>query len=114
MHVASPVRFELGELTFTWDPAKAAANSDKHGIPFEEAATTWLDPVAIERVDDAHSDQEDRWIRIGASFRGALLVVWSTERQRRGRPMIRIIGARRANRRERRLHDETNEPSEES
>ena len=102
----APPRYRLGELLFTWDAAKAIANVDKHGITFEEAATTWLDPLAIERVDDVHSDDEDRWLRIGTSLRGALLVVWSTERQAQKRPLIRIIGARRATRRERRLYEQ--------
>ena len=106
MHVPAPVRFRLGDLQFTWDPSKAATNQEKHGIAFEEAATTWLDPLAIERADETHSDEEDRWVRIGASLRGALLVAWSTERQRRQRALIRIIGARRATRRERQLYEQ--------
>jgi uncharacterized DUF497 family protein len=101
----------MGELTFTWDPAKASANVDKHGITFEEAATTWLDPLAIERTDEEHSAAEDRWIRIGASLRGALLVVWSTERRARRVALIRIIGARRASRRERKLYESEEDES---
>jgi len=102
--VAGTIRFRLGHLSFAWDPAKAEANVRSHGITFEEAATTWLDPVAIERLDEEHSDAEDRWLRIGASLRGALLVVWSTEREAAGRTVIRIIGARRTNGRERTLY----------
>ena len=90
-----PPGFRIGDLLFTWDPAKAAANVDKHGITFEEAATTWLDPFAIERHDEAHSMAEDRWLRIGSSLRGTLLVIWSTERQTTRRTVIRLIGARR-------------------
>jgi uncharacterized protein len=112
MHVAPPVRFQLGELLFVWDAAKGAANVRKHGVAFEEAATTWLDRLAIEIVDEAHSEVEERWLRIGSSLRGALLVVWSTERPRAGRPVIRIIGARRASRSERGLYEQTNEQSE--
>jgi hypothetical protein len=109
MHVASTVRLRLGELSFTWDARKAESNIDKHGITFEEAASTWLDPFAIERPDDTHSEDEDRWLRIGSSVRGALLVVWSTERLSRGRTLVRIIGARRVNRKERTLYEEANE-----
>lgn len=108
MHVTSP-RFRLGELLFTWDTEKAAANIDRHGITFEEAATTWLDPLAIERPDDAHSDHEDRWLRIGESLVGTLLVVWSTERRARGQTIIRIIGAREATRKERRRYEQGEE-----
>lgn len=112
MHVPSSVLFRLGELQFTWDPAKSEANAEKHGISFEEAATTWLDPFAIERFDDAHSQEEERWLRIGSSLRGALLVVWSTERQTGRRTSIRIIGARRANRKEWRLYEQAGEEDE--
>jgi uncharacterized DUF497 family protein len=106
MHVGSAVRFRLGDLRFTWDPAKAASNIEKHGITFEEAATTWLDLFAIERFDETHTDEEDRWIRVGASLRGALLVVWSTERPARRRTFVQIIGARRATRREWQLYEQ--------
>lgn len=103
--VASPIRFLLGDLGFTWDLAKAEDNVRMHGIPFEEAATTWLDPLAIERFDRDHSVAEDRWFRIGASLRGALLVVWSTAREAAGHTVIRIIGARRTTRKERDLYE---------
>jgi uncharacterized DUF497 family protein len=106
MHV---IRFQLGELDFTWDTAKYDANVRKHGVTFEDAATTWLDPLAIERADANHSAGEPRWLRIGSSLRGQLLVVWSSERQGRGRTVIRIIGARRATPAERRRHEEEND-----
>ena len=107
MHgVAPTIRFRLGHLLFAWDAEKAAANVDTHGISFEEAATTWLDPLAIERFDEEHSETEERWLRIGSSLRGALLVVWSTERDTQDQTVIRIIGARRTNRRERELYAE--------
>lgn len=102
--MATSVRFRLGQLSFTWSVAKAEDNVRHHGVTFEEAATTWLDPLAIERFDAPHSVAEDRWLRIGASLRGALLVVWSTEREAEGQPVIRIIGARRANQKERDLY----------
>jgi uncharacterized DUF497 family protein len=103
-HVEASVRFRLGHLAFAWDVAKADANVRSHGTTFEEAATTWLDPLAVERFAEEHSDAEDRWLRIGASLRGALLVVWSTEREVAGETVIRIIGARPTNGRERTLY----------
>ena len=103
--MAAAARFRLGDLEFLWDPEKARSNAERHGVSFEEAATTWLDPLAIERRDVGHSGQEERWLRIGTSLRGALLVVWSTEPDVERRPLIRIIGARRANRKERELHE---------
>lgn len=98
------IRFRLGQLSFAWDPAKAEANVGIHGVTFEEAATTWLDPRAIERFEEEHSKEEDRWLRIGSSLRGALLVVWCSERVAGEQMVIRIIGARRTNRRERDLY----------
>ena len=103
--MAVVARFLLGDLEFAWDPEKARSNVERHGVSFEEAATTWLDPLAIERRDEDHSVDEERWLRIGSSLRDALLVVWSTERSEDRRPVIRIIGARRANRKERELHE---------
>lgn len=98
-------RFHVGDLLFSWDPVKAAANIQKHGITFEEAATTWLDPDALEHLDEEHSHVEHRWLRIGSSLRGALLVVWSTEREAARQTVILIIGARRVNRKERELYE---------
>jgi uncharacterized DUF497 family protein len=103
------VEFRLGDLDFTWDPTKYTQNVRTHGVTFEDAATTWLDPLAIERADGAHSGHESRWLRMGGSLRGHLVVVWSTERTARGRIVIRIIGARRATPAERRRHEEENE-----
>ena len=100
------VRLRLGDLAFTWDDEKHASNVRKHGIAFEEAATSWLDSLAIERFDEEHSMSEERWLRIASSLRGVLLVVWSTERESARQTVIRIIGARRANRRERILYEE--------
>jgi uncharacterized DUF497 family protein len=97
--------FVLGGLRFVWDPAKHVANVQKHGITFEEAATTWLDPLAVERPDEEHSRDEQRWLRMGMSLRGVLLVVWSAEGARAGEVVIRLIGARRATPRERRIYE---------
>ncbi|HXT21146.1 MAG TPA: BrnT family toxin [Thermoanaerobaculia bacterium] len=103
--MASPIRLRIGHLAFSWDSAKAESNAREHGITFEEAATTWLDPLAIERFDEEHSALEDRWLRIGTSLRAALLVVWSRDREAEGLTLIRIIGARRATRKERELYE---------
>ena len=103
--MAGQERFRFGELTFVWDANKNRANALKHRVAFEEAATTWLDPMAIERFDQEHSRQEGRWFRIGLSLRSALLVSWWTLRHERGEELIRLIGARRATRSEWRLYE---------
>ena len=83
-------------IAFEWDPAKAAGNLVKHAVSFEEAKTVFNDPMFITFVDDEHSHDEERYITLGISGRGRLLVVAHTERRER----IRIISARKATRKE--------------
>ena len=82
-----------GQL-FDWDESKYAANINKHGISFNEAATVFLDPYVIESYDHEHSDFEDRFIAIGISKNLNLLVVCHCFREESG--VIRIISARKA------------------
>ena len=84
-------RFEL-------DERKAAQNERKHGIPFEIAEQVFDDSLHATRIDRAHSIAEDRYITIGETWVGDVLVVGHTEREGR----IRIISARRATRIEKR------------
>jgi uncharacterized DUF497 family protein len=87
---------------FEWDPGKARANHRKHGVPFEEAATVFLDPRALSVYDEEHSQQEDRWITLGFSSTGRILVVSHTfQTIGADRCRVRIIMSRRASRRER-------------
>ncbi|MDE5696898.1 MAG: BrnT family toxin [Lachnospiraceae bacterium] len=86
-------------LNFEWDEEKAEANIRKHGISFETAAKVFLDENRVEIYDTAHSEiEEDRFITIGMA--DEVLFVVYTERQ----PNIRLISARLANTRERRLY----------
>ena len=89
-------------LTFEWDEYKSAKNEKKHGITFEEAKTVFNDPLAITINDPDHSDSEYRFINIGFSSKGEVLVVWHTERNEN----IRIIGCRKATRSERTKYEE--------
>jgi uncharacterized DUF497 family protein len=91
-------------LEFEWDPAKAELNLKEHGVSFDEATTVFRDTLSITIADPDHSDSEDRFIDIGMSHRGQLLVVSYTERKDK----IRIISARRATRTERKSYEETN------
>ena len=84
-------------LTFEWDTNKARRNLAKHGISFEESSTVFGDPCSLTIPDPVHSKVEERFVTIGASHRGKLLVVVHTERG----DNIRIISARVASRRER-------------
>jgi uncharacterized protein len=88
--------------TFQWNYRKAAENRRKHGIASEEAATVFDDPLAVTFPDLDHSENEDRWIIIGLSAVGRTLLVVHIERGR----IVRIISARRADRRERKEYEE--------
>lgn len=88
--------------TFEWDPQKAAANLKTHGVSFEEAATTFQDPLAKILDDPDHSTEEPREIIVGHSRQGRLLLVCFVDRGSN----IRVISARPATRRERRDYEE--------
>ena len=90
-------------LNFEWDSNKAKSNLGKHGISFEEASTIFGDPRSLTIPDPMHSDLENRFITLGTSHRGQLLVVVHTERG----DNIRIISARVASGRERRGYEES-------
>jgi uncharacterized DUF497 family protein len=86
---------------FEWDPQKAQANVDKHGVTFDEAVTIFLDPDALDGPDLAHSTAEPRFRRLGRSVRGRVLIAIYTVRSTGHAETIRLISARRASRRER-------------
>jgi uncharacterized protein len=89
-------------MEFEWDPDKAERNHAKHGVAFPEAATILGDPLALTFYDPDHSDDEDRFLTFGLSAEGRVLVVSHTDRDDR----TRIISARAATRRERRIYEE--------
>lgn len=89
-------------LQFIWDREKAAANLRKHGVDFAEAATAFGDPLSITIPDPDHSAKEERWLLVGQSEAGRLLVVAHTDRG----DEIRVINARPATRRERQTYEE--------
>jgi uncharacterized DUF497 family protein len=82
---------------FEWDPAKARANLAKHGVDFDVAKNVFLDPAAIVEPNDS-DPAEDRWRTIGLAGGKVLFVVFT---ERSGN-VIRIISARKANKREER------------
>jgi uncharacterized DUF497 family protein len=89
---------------FDWDIAKAIANFEKHGVPFEEAATIFGDSNALDWKDVAHSHQEARFKRLGLSVNRRLLLVVYTIRREHEKETVRIISARQASRRERQAY----------
>ena len=90
------------ELIFEWDEGKAKLNFQRHKVSFEEGKTIFNDPVLFTFLDKEHSLDEERFINIGFSANGRILVLTHTERQDK----IRIISCRRATERERRFYEE--------
>ena len=82
------------ELQFEWDRRKERANVKKYGISFDEARTAFYDENAIQFFDPDHSDDEDRFILLGISFKLRVLVVCHCFRE--SDTVIRIISARKA------------------
>ena len=89
-------------MEFEWDPEKASSNLRKHNVSFEEASTALSDPMAATGADPDHSIGEFRYVTFGISGRGRLLVVAHTEQNE----TVRIIGARLASKRERKIYEE--------
>jgi uncharacterized DUF497 family protein len=89
-------------MEFGWDENKVAANLSKHGVSFDEAKTVFDDPLYVDFYDPDHSYEEHRYIIMGQSRNGRLLIVSYTERD----DMIRLISAREATRRERVTYEE--------
>ena len=80
-------------------------NLNKHGVPFEEAATIFADPDGLDWEDLEHAETEPRWKRLALSAGGrVLLVVYTLRRLRNGIETIRIISARQASKKERKAY----------
>lgn len=95
------------DYNFEWDPHKANSNRNKHGISFEDAATIFRDPRMLSIYDSEHSEEEDRWITIGMSAQGRLLVVCHTFREETVESVtIRIISGRKATKNETKAYGE--------
>jgi uncharacterized protein len=88
-------------MAFEWDIEKADRNLKKHGVPFDEAASAFADPLSMTYDDPDHSWEEERYLTIGTSRSGRLLIVAHTDRGED----IRIISARAATPRERRMYE---------
>ena len=87
----------MAEHDFEWDPEKARRNRRKHSVSFEEGATGFRDPRAASLYDDEHSETEDRWVTLGLSAGGGLLVVHHTfEEIGADHVRIRIFSCRKA------------------
>ena len=89
-------------LRFSWDNRKDKTNKKKHGISFDEAQTVFFDENAIEFFDPDHSENENRFIMLGLSYRLRILVVCHCLRE--NATEIRIISARKATKKEQKMY----------
>ena len=89
-------------MNFVWDAEKADANLEKHQVSFHDAASVFSDPLSTTFPDPDHSKGERRFLTIGASRSGALLVIAHTEQE----DTIRIVSARPVTRPERKFYEE--------
>ena len=88
-------------LNFEWHTEKALKNIKRHNITFEEAGTAFRDPFSLTIDDPRHSDDEQRFVLIGKSYKNRILIVIHTERG----DNIRIISARKATKKERAYYE---------
>ena len=84
----------MTKLKFEWDSNKEKINISKHSVSFDEAQTAFYDEYAIQFFDPEHSEREDRFLLLGASFKLKTLVVCHCFREEE--TVIRIISARKA------------------
>ncbi|CCI01963.1 BrnT family toxin [Microcystis aeruginosa] len=89
-------------MEFDWDKNKAERNLSKHEVSFEEAKTVFDDPLYVDFYDLDHSEDEDRYLLVGQSNRGRLLIVSYTERGN----LIRLISAREVTKTERETYEQ--------
>ncbi|HEY9619394.1 MAG TPA: BrnT family toxin [Crinalium sp.] len=89
-------------MQFEWDDNKAASNLAKHEVSFEEAKTVFDDPLYVDFYDPDHSEDEERYLIVGESNKGRVLIVSYTERGN----SIRLISAREVTRTEREAYEE--------
>jgi uncharacterized DUF497 family protein len=89
-------------MEFKWDDKKAAANLADHGVSFDEAKTVFDDPLYVDFYDPDHSYDEHRFLVVGESRHGRLLIVSYTERG----DAVRLISAREVTLAERKAYEE--------
>ena len=93
-------------MKFEWDRKKENINIKKHDVTFEQASYVFSDPFALNRYDEAHSDDEERWVLLGKSLNETILLVAHTFRDNDGKEFVRIISARRATKKEEKFYKE--------
>ena len=98
-------------MRFEWDDNKDRLNRKRHDVSFATATFVFDDPYAIT-VRDEFSEEEVRWITVGAIGPGAILLVVHTWFAKEGEDVIRIISARAAESRERKAYEKAHKGTE--
>ena len=89
-------------MEFEWDEEKAVANLASHKVSFDEAKTVFDDPLYVDFYDPDHSYAEQRYLIVGESRQGRLLIIAYTERG----DAVRLISAREVTSAERKAYEE--------
>ena len=89
-------------MQFEWDENKGRQNLSKHGVSFEEATTIFDDPLYVDFYDPDHSENEERYLIVGQSNRGRILILSYTERGNK----IRLISVREVTPQERKTYEQ--------
>ena len=92
----------MKSISFSWDDRKNITNQNKHRVSFEEAQSVFFDEHAIEYDDLDHTEDEDRFLMLGLSYKVRVLVVSYTLKKYDG--TIRIISARKATKKEQKVY----------
>jgi uncharacterized DUF497 family protein len=92
-------------MRFEWDADKNLRNLRKHAVRFETAVLVFDDPCALTQREES-TDEEERWITVGSVSPGTVLFVVHTLREKSEEEVIRIISARTAESRERKMYEE--------
>ena len=95
-------------IRFEWDEQKNQANQRKHRVSFDEAQTVFFDEDAVEYHDLDRSEDQERFLLVGRSFKLRVLIVCHCLRE--SASVIRIISARRATKRERQFYTRRGKP----
>ena len=92
-------------MRFEWDAEKNKENISNHGISFETAREIFFDPLQLSILDERFDYFEERWITVGSSQLGAIIVVAHLYFTDEAEEIIRIISAREATRKERKQYE---------
>ncbi len=93
-------------MKFEWNPEKERINIQKHGVSLEQASYVFSDPYALNKYDEEHSQNEDRWLLLGKSLNEVILVVAHTFRDNDGIEFARVISARKATKHEKQTYQD--------